>query len=199
MSSINPTSSSPSYNSLPTNSPSPFPPRATAPSNYPTRRPWESFFSLQSFTPPHSLNESTHRMKRNLNHFRINYAAIILFILFLSLLWHPLSLIVYLAVFAAWFFLFFFRDRPVVFLRFSVDDRFLLAALSSLTVVALVFTGVWLNVLVSVLVGAVVVVLHAAFRSIDDLYLDEVEIFDGDLLSVVGGSFSTNRAGYTRI
>ncbi|KAL5068142.1 hypothetical protein RYX36_019029 [Vicia faba] len=196
MSSINPTSSSPSYNSLPTTS---FPPRATTPSNYPTRRPWETFFSLQSFTPPHSLNESTHRIKRNLNHFRINYAMIILFTLFLSLLWHPLSLIVFLAVFAAWFFLFFFRDRPVVFLSCSIDDRLLLAALSSLTVVALVFTGVWLNVLLSVLLGAAVVVLHSAFRSVDDLYLDQVEIFHGDLFSVVDASFNTNPTGYTRI
>ncbi|XP_058760606.1 PRA1 family protein F2-like [Vicia villosa] len=199
MSSINPTSSLPSYNSLPPTSPSPFPPRATILSNYPTRRPWETFFSLQSFTLPHSLNESIHRISRNLNHFRVNYAMIILFILFLSLLWHPLSLIVYLAVFAAWFFLFFFRDRPVILLRCSIDDRFILAGLSSLTVVALVLTGVWLNVLVSVLVGAAVVVLHAGFRSVDDLYLDEVEIFDGDLVSVVGSGFTNNRTGYTRI
>ncbi|KEH42613.1 putative prenylated rab acceptor PRA1 [Medicago truncatula] len=193
MSSINPT---PTYNSLPSTSTSP---RATTPSNYPTRRPWQNFFSPQSFTLPHSLFETTLRIKRNLNHFRINYAIIILFILFLSLLYHPLSLIVFLVVFAVWFLLFFFRDRPVVLFRFTIDDRFLLVLLSTLTIVALVFTGVWLNVLVSVLVGSAVVVLHAAFRSIDDLYLDEEEIFDGDLLSVVGGSFNSKRTGYTRI
>ncbi|CAJ2627756.1 unnamed protein product [Trifolium pratense] len=195
MSSINPTPTSPHYNnSFPSTSP-----RAVTLSNYPTRRPWENFFAFQSFTLPSSIHESTLRIKRNLNHFRINYATIILLILFLSLLWHPLSLIVFLAVFAAWFFLFFFRDRPVVFLTYSIDDRFLLAVLSALTVVALVFTGVWLNVLVSILVGAAVVVLHAVFRSIDDLYLDEEGIFDGDLISVVGGSFNTKRTGYTTI
>lgn len=43
------------------------------------------------------------------------------------------------------------------------------------------------------LVGVAVVVLNEAFQSINDLYLDEEEIFDGDLLSVVGGSFDTKR------
>jgi len=185
MSSNNPT---PTYNSLPSTSTSP---RATTPPNDPTRRPWKNFFAPQSFTLPHSLSETTFRIKRNLNHFRINYAIIIL-------LYHPLSLIVVLALFAAGFFLF-FRDLPVVLFRFTIDDCFLLLLLSAVTVIALVFTGVWLNVLVSVLVGAAVVVLHAAFRSIDDLYLDEEEIFDGDLLSVVGGSFNTKRTGYTRM
>ncbi|XP_004495288.1 PRA1 family protein D-like [Cicer arietinum] len=178
---------------------SPLTPRANTPSNYPTRRPWDNFFSLQTFTTPYSIAEATHRLKRNLNHFRVNYTTILLFILFLSLLWHPLSLIVFLAIFAAWFFLFFYRNHPVVILRCTIDDRILLAALSTLTVVALVFTGVWLNVLVSILVGAAVVVLHAAFRSTEDLYSDEVDIFDGGLLSVVGNSFTAKRTGYTRI
>ncbi|KEH32962.1 PRA1 family protein D-like [Medicago truncatula] len=94
------------------------------------------------------------------------------------------------------FLLFFFHDRPLVLFRFTIDDRLLLLLLTTLTVVALVFTGVWLNVLVS-RVGAAVVVLNEAFQSIDDLYLDEEEIFDGDLLSVVGGSFDTKRCSAT--
>ncbi|XP_057427998.1 PRA1 family protein E-like [Lotus japonicus] len=192
--------SSPRYSSLPSTSTSPshYPfSRATNASNFPTRRPWEEFFTLHSLTRPYSLGEASLRVKHNLRHFLGNYTMVLLFILFVSLIWHPVSIIVFLAVFLAWFFLFFFRDRPVVVLSRTVDYRFILAALWVVTVVALVLTRVWLNVLVSLLVGAAVVGLHAVFRSTEDLYVDELDVSDGGLLSVVGGS-PTKRTGYNR-
>ncbi|PON96129.1 Prenylated rab acceptor [Trema orientale] len=154
-----------------------------------TRRPWKLMYDVRSLGLPGGLRDAIARVRTNAAYFRTNYAIVVLAILFLSLLWHPISLIVFVVMMAVWLFLYFLRDEPLVLLGRPIDDRIVLAALAVLTVVFLLLTRATTNILVALLIGAVVVVLHAAFRKTDDLFLDEE---NAGLLTSAGAAGSSS-------
>lgn len=138
-----------------------------------SRHPWRVMFDFHSLKLPSNFQEAFVRIKTNVSFFRMNYAIIVLLILFLSLLWHPISLIVFIIMMAAWLFLYFLRDEPLVVFGRMIDDRVVLIVLSVLTLVFLFLTDATVNILVALLIGVVLVAVHAAFRRTDDLSLDE--------------------------
>ncbi|WCJ23924.1 PRA1 (Prenylated rab acceptor) family protein [Euphorbia peplus] len=140
-----------------------------------TLRPWSSFLDLSSLNFPSSLPDATTRISQNLTHFRSNYTLIILIILFFSLIFHPLSLIAFLIVAVGWIFLYFSRDEPLLILGYEVSDLVVLVSLFAVTVVVLVWSGVWVNVVVAIAVCAGLVGLHAGLRGTDDLVADDLE------------------------
>jgi hypothetical protein len=143
------------------------------------RRPWSEVFLTPAFSKPPNVGEAVARMRRNAAYFRSNYALAVLAVVAASLLWHPGTLFALLALCAAWFFLYFARPsepgQPLRILGTEFDDGTVLAALSGLTVIALLFTDVGWNVVGSAMIGVALVGAHAALRSTDDLFLTEQE------------------------
>ncbi|CAI9766126.1 unnamed protein product [Fraxinus pennsylvanica] len=148
------------------------------------RRPWREMFKLHAFNIPKPYSDIVARIKTNAVYFQMNYAIIVLVIIFLSLLWHPISLIVFIAMMAVWLFLYFLRDEPLVIFGRLITDWVVLIVLSIVTIVVLLLTRATTNILVALLVGVVVVLIHAIVRKTDDLFYDEAS---GSLLRSPGG------------
>ncbi|KAJ7979939.1 PRA1 family protein [Quillaja saponaria] len=155
-----------------------------------TRRPWSQLLGLSALSLPSSLSDATTRITQNVTHFFFNYTLIILIIIFLSLIYQPFSMIVFLIVFVGWYFLYFSRDDPLTLFNFVIEDRIVVAGLGIFTIVSLVWMHVWVNLVVSLAIGAVLVSLHAALRGTEDLVMDDQESPYGTLLSESPGAYT---------
>ncbi|KAL8522509.1 hypothetical protein ACS0TY_012613 [Phlomoides rotata] len=138
-----------------------------------TRRPWRQMFDLHRFDAPKSLSDAAARVRSNAGYFLTNYAIVVLVILLLSLLYHPISLIVFVATMAAWLFLYFLRDEPLAIFGRTISDRAVLIALAVVTVGLLMLTRATSNIVLSMVIGVVVVVVHGGMRKTDELFRDE--------------------------
>ncbi|KAK7379948.1 hypothetical protein VNO78_32214 [Psophocarpus tetragonolobus] len=139
-----------------------------------TTRPWKEVVQLSHLKLPSSFYGSIQRINTNAKHFRANYVIIILLVLFLSLLGHPVSLIILVVMMIAWLYLYFLRDSPLVILRFEIDERLVVISLLLITIGLLVLSNVTYNVIVGMCVALVVVLVHAVMRETEDLFtMDE--------------------------
>ncbi|XP_050216590.2 PRA1 family protein F3 isoform X1 [Mercurialis annua] len=163
-------------------------------SNLGTIKPWREMLRLQSFELPPTFNEIFQRITTNAAYFRYNYVIVILLILFLSLLWYPISLIVFIIMMAAWLFLYFLRDDPLVIYDMVMSDNAVMTFLLMVTIMLLLLTNVSDNIIISLFIGVMVVVVHGAFRNTDDLVLIEDEGFGS-----VGVLRSRNNTGVVHL
>ncbi|XP_042476429.1 PRA1 family protein F3-like [Macadamia integrifolia] len=142
-------------------------------------RQWREMLHRHAVGVPTSAGDAFSRARTNFGYFRMNYAIIVLLIVFLSLLWHPISLIVFVVMMAIWLYLYFLRDEPWVIFGRTIDDRVVLVLLSIFTLIALFLTRATLNIVVSLLIGLVVILIHSVFRKTDDLFQDEEAMSSG--------------------
>ncbi|EOA33062.1 hypothetical protein CARUB_v10016395mg [Capsella rubella] len=138
-----------------------------------TRRPWRDMFDFHSMGLPHGVSDALSRVKTNLAYFRMNYAIVVLIVIFFSLIWHPTSLIVFTVLVFVWIFLYFLRDEPLKVFRYQIDDRTVLIVLAVITIVLLLLTNATFNIIGALVTGAVLVLIHAMVRKTENLFLDE--------------------------
>lgn len=139
------------------------------------QRPWTQLMDRAAFDKPESVADAFSRMKKNLSYFRMNYAIFMLVVVALSLLWHPISLLVLAILVAAWIYLYFSRSEPLVIFNRPIGDNQVLIVLGIVTIVALFLTSAGAALITSLVLGVVIICVHAAFRRPDDLFLDEQE------------------------
>ncbi|XP_038878274.1 PRA1 family protein F2 [Benincasa hispida] len=139
-----------------------------------TRRPWMEMIQPQDLSFPSSFLQLINRIKNNGEYFRTNYILIILFILFLCLLWQPISLVVFIISSVAWLYLYFLHDEPWVVCGSVVNDRLVRVALMLITVALLLITDATKNIMISMFIGVLVVFVHGALKGSEDVFsLDE--------------------------
>ncbi|XP_022751733.1 PRA1 family protein F2-like [Durio zibethinus] len=152
-----------------------FPAREEILSALGSRRQWKEMIKIQAISLPSNLNNSIQRIRTNAAFFRMNYVIVIMFLLFLNLLWHPVSLIVLIILIVAWLFLYLLRDNPVSIEGFVIDDFVMTTGLLLVTFAMLFLTDVTDNIIIGLSLGLAIVLVHGVFRSTDDLFFGDEE------------------------
>ncbi|KAI5070385.1 hypothetical protein GOP47_0014728 [Adiantum capillus-veneris] len=146
-------------------------------------RPWRELVDRTSFGKPDSLSDATSRIRKNVAHFRLNYALIFTAVLALTLLSNPFSLFLLCGLLAAWIFMFIIRTAPLILFNRTFSEREALALMGLLSIVVIFMTNVGSVLISAAMLGAAVICVHAAFRVPDDLFLDDDVPASGGLLS----------------
>ncbi|XP_047334678.1 PRA1 family protein B4-like [Impatiens glandulifera] len=160
------------------------------------RRPWSELIDRSAISRPDSITDATQRIRKNYSYFRVNYFALIAIVLGISLLTNPFSLITLAGLLAAWIFLYLFRpsDQPLVVFGRNYSDKETLGLLIVASLVVIFLTSVGSVLISALMVGLAIVCCHGAFRTPEDLFLDDQDTAASTgFLSFLAGSSSTTK------
>ncbi|CAH9102825.1 unnamed protein product [Cuscuta epithymum] len=152
-------------------------------------RPWHQFADSAALSLPISLSDATYRINHNIRYFVGNYVVLLFFILLVSLISRPLTLIFFLAISASWIYLYLSRSEPLELFGFDIDDRIILGFLCLISLIAMFASRVWSNVFISAAIGVVVACVHASLRAPED---QEASPYEGliDVLDSPRGDYA---------
>lgn len=137
-------------------------------------RPWPELADRSALSCPDSLADAAGRLRKNITYFRVNYAVALS--LAASLLAHPFSLAVLVALLATWCLLYVLRPadaQPLAACGRAFSDREVLGGLVAASAFIVLLTSVGSLVFYALALGAAVVCAHGACRVPEDLFLDE--------------------------
>ena len=139
------------------------------------QRPWTELIDRSAFERPSSFSDAFSRLKKNGLYFRVNYIIFLLIVIALSLLWHPISLIVFGVFVLAWIYFYFGRTTPLVVFNRTITERQIVIILGIVNIIGLYLTRAYENLTVGLVVGLVIICLHSIFRNTSVLFFDENE------------------------
>jgi hypothetical protein len=153
------------------------------------QRPWTEVADRNAFSKPESLTEASTRIRKNIGYFRVNYAVFMVSVVGLCMLWNPSSLIVAGLLALVWAYLFLVRSEPLVISGRTLSEKEKFLGLSILTLlIVFVFTSVGSVLISGIGLGIFLIAVHGAFKTPDDLFLDEPEVAGGFLSFLTAGA-----------
>lgn len=134
------------------------------------------------------------RIRKNLGYFQANYLAVLTGVVVLCMLWNPKAIVWLALLGSAWVYVFMVRTEPVVIAGRTLNEREKFLAMAVISIV-IVFglTPVGSILMSGVVIGAVAIAAHAAFRVPDDLFLDDTD--SAGFMSFLGGGRTTMAPG----
>eukprot|EP00246_Nothoceros_aenigmaticus_P004650 TRINITY_DN1627_c0_g1_i1.p1 TRINITY_DN1627_c0_g1~~TRINITY_DN1627_c0_g1_i1.p1 ORF type:complete len:210 (-),score=19.92 TRINITY_DN1627_c0_g1_i1:449-1078(-) len=150
-------------------------------------RPWSEFVDRSAFAKPDSLADATSKIRKNWSYFWGNYAVISIGTVGVSLILHPSSLIVLVVLLALWVVFYTFFTGPLSICGRTFSEKEVVAGGLVASLIILLTTDAIGYIVSALLVAALIVAVHGAFRVPDDLFLDD-QPSSGAFLSFLGGN-----------
>ncbi|KAL6744982.1 prenylated rab acceptor family protein [Haematococcus lacustris] len=140
------------------------------------QKPWAEVVDRTALSKPANLAEALGRIKKNTAYFKVNYLVVVLTTCVVTFLMHPSSLFVLGLLLAAWIYLLFIRQQPVVISGRQLSDREKMMAMSAISFVTIFFlTSVGTVFFSALSISLAVVCAHGALREPDNLFIDDAE------------------------